>query len=91
MSVASERAGNREKDPYTNTNGAVQLGVRLGGVGRLQATWRALDATANLDGFTFGVGPTDDPNFRQNRRAQVGAVALETAVTPWWRQTCGSA
>lgn len=87
VSVASERAGNREKDPYSDTTGAAQVGLRLGEAARLQASWRGLDSTADLDGFTFGVGPTDDPNFRQNRRAQVGAVALETTVTPWWRQT----
>jgi vitamin B12 transporter len=87
VSVASERSGNREKDPYTNSRGAAQIGLRLGEASRLQATWRALDATADLDGFEFGVGPTDDPNFRQNRRAQVGSVALEAPVTPWWHQT----
>ena len=87
VSVASERAGNHEKDPYTNARGAVQIGLRLGEAGRLQASWRALDATADLDGFTFGVGPTDDPNFRQSRRGQVGAVALDAPVTLWWRQT----
>lgn len=87
VSVASEQAGNHEKDAYTNTRGAAQIGLRLGEAGRLQASWRALDATADLDGFTFGVGPTDDPSFSQNRRAQVGAVELEVPVTPWWRQT----
>lgn len=86
LSVASERAGNREEDPYENTSGAALLGVRLGERGRLQASWRGQDATAALDGFTFGVGPTDDPNFEQTRRAQVVGLAFETQVTDRWRQ-----
>lgn len=86
VSVASERAGNRERDRYENTSGAALLGVRLGEKGRLDASWRGQDATAALDGFTWGVGPTDDPNFEQTRRAQVAALSFETQVTGRWRQ-----
>lgn len=86
VSVASERAGNSERDPYENTSGAALLGVRLGDRGRLQASWRGQSATAALDGFTWGVGPTDDPNFEQRRRAQVVELSFETQVTDRWRQ-----
>lgn len=86
VSVASERAGNRERDPYRNSSGAAVLGLRIGEGSRLQASWRGQDATAALDGFTWGVGPTDDPDFEQTRRAQVAALSLEARVSPRWRQ-----
>ena len=85
-SVASERAGHRERDFYRNASGAALVGVRLGAHSRLQASWRGQDATAALDGFTWGVGPTDDPNFEQTRRAQTVALSFETQVTDRWRQ-----
>ncbi len=86
VSVASERAGNRERDPYRNRSGSLRLGWQLGTRSRVEATWRGQDATAALDGFTWGVGPTDDPNFEQRRRAQTGAVALTSQITARWRQ-----
>lgn len=86
VSVASERAGNSEPDAYRNQSGSLLLGWQVGAQGRVQASWRGQDATAELDGFTWGVGPTDDLNFEQRRRAQVGAVSLESQITSRWRQ-----
>lgn len=86
VSVASERAGNRERDPYENTSAAASVGMRLGQRSRLQLSLRGQDATAALDGFAWGVGPTDDPNFEQTRRARVATLSLETQVSDRWRQ-----
>ena len=84
LSVASDQRGNVEKDPYTDRSGAARVGFRFLGDGRADVTFRRFETDAALDGFTFGVGPTDDPNATQQRQVSVGSLQLAKPLAPWW-------
>lgn len=87
LSVASDQRAhveNVEKDPFTDRSGAARVGFRFLGDGRADVTFRRTDADAALDGFTFGVGPTDDPNATQRRQVSVGSLQLAKPLVPWW-------
>jgi vitamin B12 transporter len=85
LSVASEQRGNREKDPFTDRTGSARVGFSFLQDGRADVILRHSDADSALDGFTFGVGPTDDPNYVQRRQISVGALQLVKPVAPWWK------
>ena len=91
VSVASETAGNHEADPYRNLSALGSLGVSLGRGGRLDLTVDALSARADLDGFAWGVGPTDDPNAVQDRRAVVASARLDSGGGNRWRYRLSAA
>jgi vitamin B12 transporter len=78
---------NPERDPAERTSFDGVFGAELPGGGRAELSLRAADARAALDGFTYGVGPTDDPNWRQRRRIVVGGVRVDLPVTDRWRQS----
>lgn len=84
LSVASERRGNREEDPFTNRNGSARVGFSFLENGRADVVLRRIDSNSDLDGFTFGVGPTDDPNFEQRRQVSVGSLRLSKPLASWW-------
>ncbi len=84
LSVASDQRGNVEKDPYTDRSGAARVGFRFLGDGRADVTFRRFEANAALDGFTFGVGPTDDPNATQERQVSVGSLHVAKPLASWW-------
>lgn len=84
ISTASERLGNREVDPYQNRTASGRLGWGYGD-GRADLTLRLTDGETGLDGFAFGVGPVDDPNFVQFRDFGQIALSLDHQFTPRWR------
>jgi vitamin B12 transporter len=79
--------GNPERDPAERSGVDGIVGATLPRGGRAELSLRASDAEAALDGFTYGVGPTDDPNWRQRRRVVIGALRVELPVTDRWRQS----
>jgi vitamin B12 transporter len=86
VSAASERRGNTEEDRWRNTTLSGRLGTAFLGDGRADLTARHADGETGLDGFTFGVGPTDDPNYLQRRELTQIALELSKPLAPWWRQ-----
>jgi vitamin B12 transporter len=86
VSAASERRGNTEEDRWRNTTLSGRLGAAFLGDGRVDLTARHADGETGLDGFTFGVGPTDDPNYLQHRELTQVALELSKPLAPWWRQ-----
>lgn len=84
ISTASERQGNREVDPYENLTASGRLGWTYAD-GRADLALRVSDAEVGLDGFAFGVGPVDDPNFVQSRRLGHVALSWNHEFTPRWR------
>jgi vitamin B12 transporter len=86
VSAASERQGNTEDDAYENLTVSGRAGLRWGGDGRADFTARYLDAETGLDGFTFGLGPTDDLNYVQRRDLAQVSLGVTQPLTSWWRQ-----
>ncbi len=76
VSAASELRGNAENDPYSDQTASGRFSLRLPASGRLDLVARHAETDASLDGFTFGVGPTDDLNFTQKRRLSVASLQL---------------
>ncbi len=87
VSSASERAGNREDDPYDNLSAAARLGWDFASGGRLRLSVRYFDAEVANDGFDFVLGPVDDPNRFQTREGVTGSLRVETPLTARWNQT----
>ncbi|HEX2252753.1 MAG TPA: TonB-dependent receptor [Thermoanaerobaculia bacterium] len=86
VSRASESLGNRETDPWENTTVAAGAAAELSGGGRADLSLRWLEGDTGLDAFLFGVGPVDDPNYRQQRRGRQAALAVVQPVTGRWTQ-----
>jgi len=84
VSVASERRGNTERDPFSDVTAAARLSFSVPADGRVNLVLRHTDAKSDLDGFTFGIGPTDDPNYVQKRSLLVTSLQYDTPVTRWW-------
>jgi len=84
VSAASELRGNTEKDPASDQTVSGRIGLGLRADGRLDLVLRHVDSDSSLDGFAFGVGPTDDPNFTQKRRLSVASLQLFQPVTGRW-------
>ncbi len=76
VSAASEPRGNTEKDPFSEESFSGRFSLRLPASGRLDLVARHADTGSALDGFTIGVGPTDDLNFTQKRRLSVASLQL---------------
>lgn len=70
MSVADEGAGNSELDRHRGFQVSARIEAQASPRDQLRLTWRALDATTELDGFDFDRGPVDDLNAEQDRRLQ---------------------
>jgi vitamin B12 transporter len=81
VSQASERAGNRERDPYRNHTLSGRLGGRVAGDGRLELAVRGFAGDTALDGF-FG----DDPDARQERESLVSTVRWSQGLSRTWSQ-----
>lgn len=84
VSRANEAAGNREDDPWENLTAAAALGRAFLGDGRAELSVRAVDSAVGLDAFEFGIGPVDDPNYRQDRRSLYTSLALRKPLSPRW-------
>jgi vitamin B12 transporter len=84
VSAASELRGNTEEDPFSDQTFSGRFSFSLPAAGRLDLVARHVDADSSLDGFTIGVGPTDDPNFTQRRRVSVASLQLFQPVASWW-------
>ncbi|HVS13720.1 MAG TPA: TonB-dependent receptor, partial [Thermoanaerobaculia bacterium] len=81
VSQASERAGNREDDPYRNHTASGRLGGRVAGEGRVELAVRAFAGDTALDGF-FG----DDPNARQERESLLSTLRWSQGLSRRWSQ-----
>ncbi len=88
VSAASERAGNREDDPYDITSASARLGFGFGDDGRVSLSVRTFDGEVANDGFDFFTGSAvDDPNRRQQREGVVASLRLQTALGERFNQT----
>lgn len=87
LSAASQWRGNREKDPFETTSLTGLAGTKLGATGRLEAAVHWLDSEAAVDGFAWGIGPVDDPNWVQKRQTLSGSVKAEGQLSALWRQS----
>jgi vitamin B12 transporter len=83
--AAPARPGD-EADRWENGSVAAVVGRSLGDDGRAQLSLRRIDATTGLDAFDFLLGPVDDPNFSQDRRALIASLQVEERVSPRWSQ-----
>lgn len=77
ISVASEARGNAEADPYRVASATGRLALQVGPATRGTLVVSGLDAHTALDGFEWGSGPVDDPNYTQDRRQVTAGLLLE--------------
>jgi vitamin B12 transporter len=87
LSVASPRNGNVEEDESSSATATGRLGLRFSDDGRVDLATRYVSAETALDGFTFGTGPTDDPNYTQQSRLLTTRLSVAKSVTPRFKQT----
>lgn len=87
VSAAEEDNGNTEDDPWRNLAVSGRLGGEVWGDGSLELTLRYTAGKTDVDGFTFGIGPTDDLNAEQERDMFTGSLSLRKPVTDRWTQT----
>jgi vitamin B12 transporter len=87
LSVASEKAGNTEKDDYQNLNLALQAHTLLPDETDISLQFRAILAEKALDGFEFGVGPVDDLNYDSTRDAYHTGITLKKPLDDHIQQT----
>lgn len=86
VSSADEDNGNTESDPWTNVTVSARVGGAIWGDGSIDAGVRYTAGDTDVDGFTFGVGPTDDLNAEQERRMVTTSVELRKPVSERWTQ-----
>jgi vitamin B12 transporter len=86
ISAASERAGNTEDDAYDNSTLSGRLGFAFLEDGRMDLNVRAFEASVELDGFAFGVGPVDDLNYVQDRDVLFASFQVDKPLTRRWNQ-----
>jgi len=87
VSAASERAGNRELDPYENFAATLRAGYDFAEGGRVDLVLRAFDGEARNDGFDFFVGPVDDLDFRQTREGLAGRLEFSKQFGERFKQS----
>jgi len=86
VSQASERAGNRESDPYRNDTLTGRLGRGFGEEGRLGLSVHAFEGDTALDGFL-----ADDPNARQERESISSVLSWSQSLGRHWHQSASLA
>jgi vitamin B12 transporter len=84
ISAASEQRGNREDDGYDNLTSSTRLGFNLLKDARIELSFRTISAETELDGYTWGVGPSDDPNYVQDTRSLFGSLCIRKPLYQWW-------
>ena len=86
ISAASSSNGNSEDDAHENFSSTSRLGANFAEDGRVDVTLVTSNSETELDGFTFGVGQTDDPNWDQDRDFVQSSVSfkkpINESVTP---------
>ncbi len=87
VSAADEAKGNSEDDPWTNLTVSGRVGTSVWGDGRIEATVRHVKGDTDVDGFTFGIGPTDDLNAQQERSLTTATVSLRQPINEVWTQS----
>ena len=87
VSAASEDAGNIEDDPWENLTISGRFGRSFLDDGRVDLAMRYNDGDTDVDGFTFGVGPTDDLNSNQARKMFTTGLTVTAPIRSWWTQT----
>ena len=87
VSAADEDAGNSEADAWTNLTASARVGGRLWGEATIDAAVRYTAGDADVDGFTFPIGPTDDLNAEQERRMVTSQVEVRAPLGEGWTQT----
>lgn len=81
ISAASELRGNKENDSYRNVNFSSSNIFDLSDTTHLDLIYLYNKSEAELDGFDFGVGPVDDPNYIQKRELNTAKVGLNTVIS----------
>ena len=87
VSSASERAGNREDDPYRSTTATARLRFAFSDDGEVDLSLRWFDAEVGNDGFDFLLGPVDDLDRIQTRDGVTASLSLRQQLGPRWRQS----
>lgn len=87
VSAASEKTGNSENDRWENLTVSGRLGGAFLTDGRADLALRFTRGDTDVDGFTFGVGPTDDLNAVQERTTLTTSLSLAKPITERWTQT----
>ncbi|MEM7586248.1 MAG: TonB-dependent receptor, partial [Acidobacteriota bacterium] len=87
VSAASEAAGNTEDDPWENLTVSGRFGRSFLEDGRVDLAVRYTDGDNDIDGFTFGVGPSDDLNSEQARETVTAGLTVTAPIRSWWTQT----
>jgi len=80
FSSASEKNGNSERDAYENTYASLAIAAPFASDGLAEASTRYLKGETDLDGFEFGRGPVDDPNYTQSHEMTLASVALSKPI-----------
>ncbi len=83
FSAAAEDRGNTERDGNSNLTVDGRVGYQFTERLAVDGFVRFLDAFTEIDGFTFGVGPSDDDNFEQTSRDVVAGAALRWTGDRW--------
>ena len=87
VSAASEEAGHTEDDGYRNLSSSHRMGIHLPHDGRADLIVRYTKGKTDVDGFAFGTGPIDDPNFTQERETRSGALQWKQPIGKHVHQT----
>lgn len=83
FSATSEDNGNTERDSHDNLTLSGIAGAEFLGDGEVVLSARYSNASSDIDGFEFGVGPTDDPNSVQDTDLFSGSLGLSKPLAEW--------
>ncbi len=81
ISAAAANRGNEEDDSYENFTISNRSGVRFMEDGKADITVRYSNATTELDGFDFDIGPVDDPNSTQENDTLTASLVVTKSIT----------
>ena len=83
ISAAAGDRGNIEDDSYENFSLSSRHGVQFLDDGNGDLTLRFSSARSEVDGFEFGIGAIDDPNFVQKNDTLTLSLNLTKPLTTW--------
>jgi vitamin B12 transporter len=91
FSAINYRRGATERDGYHNWQGSARLGVELPKEGRLEFSFRWMDAIVNLDNILFNfvtgqLNPADSFGEKSENTEYVYAGNYTQPITNWWSQ-----
>ena len=81
ISAAAANRGNTEKDAHDNFSVSNRSGLGFLDNGKADLSLRYSSATTEVDGFSFGIGAVDDPNFEQDTNSLSASFTLSKNLT----------